>query len=44
MEDWENKLDLFTEAFEEWLTCQRKWLYLENIFATADIQRYLSFL
>ncbi|EDV29505.1 uncharacterized protein TRIADDRAFT_51924 [Trichoplax adhaerens] len=41
MEEWDKKLDIFTETFEEWLICQRKWLYLENIFATADIQRQL---
>lgn len=26
---------------EEWLTCQRNWLYLESIFNAPDIQRQL---
>lgn len=26
---------------EEWLNCQRNWLYLESIFNAPDIQRQL---
>ena len=37
--EWERKLNLFSKTFEEWMTFQRSWLYLETIFAAADIQR-----
>ena len=26
---------------DEWLTCQRSWMYLENIFSADDIQKQL---
>ena len=41
MEDWERKLALFARTLDEWMTCQRNWLYLEQIFTTPDIQRQL---
>ena len=34
-------LRLFSDTLEEWLECQKKWLYLENIFVAPDIQRQL---
>ncbi len=34
-------LRLFSDTLEEWLECQKKWLYLENIFMAPDIQRQL---
>ncbi|KAJ7369814.1 hypothetical protein OS493_036331 [Desmophyllum pertusum] len=41
VEDWDRKLKLFARTLDEWLLCQRNWLYLETIFSAADIQRQL---
>uniref|UniRef100_A0A8C4W521 Dynein axonemal heavy chain 1 n=1 Tax=Gopherus evgoodei TaxID=1825980 RepID=A0A8C4W521_9SAUR len=37
MNTWETKLKMT----QEWLTCQRSWLYLEPIFSSEDINRQL---
>jgi dynein heavy chain len=37
----EKQLRLFSDTLDEWLECQRQWLYLETIFAAPDIQRQL---
>lgn len=34
-------LRLFSDTLDEWVECQKKWLYLENIFMAPDIQRQL---
>ncbi|XP_054557772.1 dynein axonemal heavy chain 6 isoform X4 [Talpa occidentalis] len=41
VDDWSKHLALFNQTLEEWLTCQRNWLYLESIFNAPDIQRQL---
>ncbi|KAI3384925.1 hypothetical protein SNEBB_000114 [Seison nebaliae] len=38
---WQDQLDLFGRTLEQWLICQRSWLYLELIFAAPDIARQL---
>ncbi|KAM4603926.1 dynein axonemal heavy chain 6 [Polymixia lowei] len=42
VDEWQRKLALFNHTLEEWLTCQRNWLYLESIFSAPDIQRELA--
>lgn len=41
VEDWEKKLVLISDIIDEWLACQRQWMYLENIFNADDIQKSL---
>ena len=41
VERMERLLRLFSDTLDEWLECQRQWLYLETIFSAADIQRQL---
>ncbi|XP_065911794.1 dynein axonemal heavy chain 6-like [Dysidea avara] len=41
VEEWGKQLSLFSETMDEWLECQRNWLYLESIFGAPDIQRQL---
>ncbi|XP_071788570.1 dynein axonemal heavy chain 6-like isoform X3 [Asterias amurensis] len=41
VDEWVRNLGLFSETLEEWLNCQRNWLYLESIFSAPDIQRQL---
>ncbi|KAF7254362.1 Dynein heavy chain 6, axonemal [Varanus komodoensis] len=38
---WDRKLNLFSCTLEEWLTCQRNWIYLEPIFHAPEIKRQL---
>ncbi|XP_026666919.1 dynein heavy chain 6, axonemal [Ceratina calcarata] len=41
VEEWVQKLDLFTATLEAWQYLQQNWLYLEAIFSAPDIQRQL---
>ncbi|XP_067839723.1 dynein axonemal heavy chain 6 [Heptranchias perlo] len=41
VDEWQRLLSLFSETLDEWLMCQRNWLYLESIFCAPDIQRQL---
>ncbi|BFG02702.1 dynein heavy chain 6 axonemal [Drosophila madeirensis] len=38
---WITDMDQFGKTFESWMDCQGAWIYLEAIFASADIQRQL---
>lgn len=37
VEDWQKQLNLMNETLEEWLNCQRNWLYLESIFSGSIV-------
>ncbi|KAF3689531.1 Dynein heavy chain 1 [Channa argus] len=41
IDTWESKLRMTQDVVEEWLTCQRSWLYLEPIFSSDDINQQL---
>ncbi len=41
VEDWDRRLTLFSRTLDEWILCQKRWLYLKQIFSTQDIQRQL---
>lgn len=37
----DKQLHLFSDTLEEWLACQKDWMYLKTIFTAPDIQRQL---
>ncbi|XP_001354829.2 dynein heavy chain 6, axonemal [Drosophila pseudoobscura] len=41
VDEWITDMDQFGKTFEAWMDCQGAWIYLEAIFASADIQRQL---
>ena len=41
IEDWCSKLLLVSDTLEEWLKCQKSWMYLQPIFDSPDIMKQL---
>lgn len=41
VESWDRKLSLLSDTLDEWIMCQKQWMYLETIFSAEDIQRQL---
>ena len=39
VELWDKRLALLSETLDEWISCQKQWMYLETIFGAEDIQR-----
>nr|XP_045000110.1 dynein axonemal heavy chain 14 [Jaculus jaculus] len=39
--EWDQNLRIFSQTLEEWILCQRNWLYLEPIFYCIEIKRQL---
>lgn len=39
--DWEASLKLVQDVIDQWLVCQKSWMYLEPIFQSEDISRQL---
>ncbi|ETO22423.1 dynein heavy chain 7 [Reticulomyxa filosa] len=39
--EWNKKLILFQETLDEWVTMQRKWMYLETILTSGDIAKQM---
>jgi dynein heavy chain, axonemal len=41
VELWYKKLCLLSDTLDEWVQCQKQWMYLETIFCAEDIQKQL---
>jgi dynein heavy chain len=41
VEAYQGRLMALSETLDEWLTCQKGWMYLETIFSAEDIKRQL---
>ena len=38
VETWSKKLAILSETLDEWMVCQKTWMYLENIFGAEDVK------
>ena len=38
----ENKIILIQDTLEQWIKCQRSWMYLEPIFSSEDIKKKMQ--
>ncbi|KAF9816548.1 hypothetical protein SFRURICE_010707 [Spodoptera frugiperda] len=41
IQEWDDKLRLTQKVVDEWIECQKEWMYLEPIFTSEDIARQL---
>ncbi|KAG6458751.1 hypothetical protein O3G_MSEX011030 [Manduca sexta] len=41
IQEWDDKLRLTQKVVDEWIECQKEWMYLEPIFTSEDISRQL---
>eukprot|EP00818_Percolomonas_sp_WS_P004783 CAMPEP_0117442044 /NCGR_PEP_ID=MMETSP0759-20121206/3945_1 /TAXON_ID=63605 /ORGANISM="Percolomonas cosmopolitus, Strain WS" /LENGTH=4215 /DNA_ID=CAMNT_0005233913 /DNA_START=112 /DNA_END=12759 /DNA_ORIENTATION=- len=41
VEQWDQDLSYISELIDEWLNCQKNWMYLEFIFGSDDIKKQL---
>eukprot|EP00761_Pharyngomonas_kirbyi_P008673 gb/GECH01008685.1/.p1 GENE.gb/GECH01008685.1/~~gb/GECH01008685.1/.p1 ORF type:complete len:4033 (+),score=845.30 gb/GECH01008685.1/:1-12099(+) len=41
VEQWDKDLRLMSETLDEWIKVQQKWLYLENVFTSPDLNQQL---
>lgn len=41
-EGWRNSLLSLQTVVDEWVACQKRWIYLENIFSGQDIKKQLA--
>jgi dynein heavy chain len=41
VQKWDDELTLINRIIDEWIMCQKQWIYLENIFSADDIKRQI---
>ncbi|GBP84500.1 Dynein heavy chain 1, axonemal [Eumeta japonica] len=41
IQDWDERLKFTQKVLDEWIECQKEWMYLEPIFTSEDISRQL---